>query len=118
MSALEVDPQSASARFNLTELLRSKGPGPAIELLSRLQAAKPSPEILLQHGRYRLATQDCRGALADFRASELRDAITFASIGTAQACIGNRADAIDALRRSLALDPNQPPVRAFLRSLQ
>ncbi|MGZ4810385.1 MAG: alkaline phosphatase family protein [Thermoanaerobaculia bacterium] len=117
VSALEVDPQSASAKFNLGELLRSKGADAAIELLSRIQAAKPSPEVLMQRGRYRLEKHDCRGALDDFRASGLHDAIAFASIGTAEACVGNRAAAVEALKRSLALDPNQPPVREFLHDL-
>lgn len=117
-SALEVDPHSASARFNFTDLLQSLGPDAAIELLTRVHAAKPAPELLLQRGRYRLARHDCRGALDDFRASGLHDAIAFASIGTAEACLGDRAAAADALRRSLALDPNQPPVREFLKSLQ
>ena len=116
-SALEVDPHSASAKFNLAELLKAKGPDAAIELLTRLHAARPVPELLLQRGRYRLAKQDCRGALDDFRAANMNDAIAFASIGTAEACLGDRAAAVAALKRSLELDPNQRPVREFLRSL-
>ena len=117
-SALEVDPASASATFNLSELLKSKGPDAAIELLTRLHDAKPVPELLLLRGRYKLAKHDCRGALDDFRASHIESAIAFASIGTAEACVGNREGAVTALKRSLALDPNQAPVREFLRSLQ
>ena len=128
-TALEIDPQSASARFNLNELLqltirrsadeaKAKGPDAAIALLASVYDAAHAPELLLHRGRYRLAKNDCRGGLEDFRASGLHDAIALASIGTAEACLGNRERAIDALQRSLALDPNQPPVREFLRTLE
>jgi Flp pilus assembly protein TadD len=38
----------------------------------------------------------------------------FASLGLAQMCAGDSAGAEAALRKSLALDPDQPRVRAFL----
>ena len=117
-SALEIDPHSASAQFNLAELLKVQSPDGAIELLTRVYAAKRVPQLLLQRGRYRLAKNDCRGALDDFRAANLDDAVGFASIGTAEACLGNREAAVAALQRSLSLDPNQPPVREFLRTLK
>lgn len=117
-SALEIDPSSASATFNLGELLKAKGPDGAIELLTRAYSAKPVPQLLLQRGRYKLAKQDCRGALDDFRAAKVDSAVASASIGTAEACLGNREEAVKALEYSLQLDPNQPPLREFLRSLQ
>ena len=116
-SALETDPSSTSATFNLGELLKGKGADGAIELLTRVYNAKRVPQLLLQRGRYKLAKQDCRGALDDFRAAKIDSAIAAASIGTAEACLGHREEAVAALKHSLQLDPNQPPVRAFLQSL-
>ena len=142
-SALAVDPKSASALWNLSDLLRARGDAARsdtlliaalqngfsdgvvqvirrgdIDLLTRAIAVSDAPELRLYRGRYSLQKKDCRGALADFRAYSRDDAIKYASIGTAETCLGNRSAAITAFRRSLEIDPNQPPVREFLRRLQ
>jgi Tfp pilus assembly protein PilF len=33
-------------------------------------------------------------------------------------CLGRKGEAIESLRRSLALDPNQPPVARYLAQLE
>jgi tetratricopeptide (TPR) repeat protein len=118
-SALNVDPKSSAAMWNLSELLRRKRDPHADALLDEALAIDPNePRWLLTRGRYRLERHDCKAALADFeraRTLEPNDALAFASIGTAQLCIGNRAEAQRAFDQSLALDPNQPGLRRALR---
>ena len=41
----------------------------------------------------------------------------YASEGLARMCAGDRAGARKAFTRSLALDPNQPKIREFLKGL-
>jgi Flp pilus assembly protein TadD len=41
----------------------------------------------------------------------------YAAVGVARLCLGNTSGAADALRRSLALDPNQPQLRSRLAEL-
>ena len=134
-SALAIDPHSASTLWNLSELLhddalliramangfadtpqvirRAESSKNALALLNAAIGAHDDAELRLYRGRYELQKNDCRGALADFeRAHE--NAMKYASIGTAQMCLGDRAAAAAAFRRSLELDPNQPPLRDFL----
>jgi tetratricopeptide (TPR) repeat protein len=117
-SALQVDPKSASAMWNLSELLRKKHDPRADALLDDALAIDPGePRWLLTRGRFRLERHDCRAALADFdRAATLTpdDALAHASIGTAEACLGDERAARAAFERSLALDPDQPGLRAAL----
>ena len=117
-SALQVDPKSASAMWNLSELLRKKRDPRADTLLDQALALDPDePRWLFVRGRFRLEREDCRNALADFRrAAALTpdDPLAHASIGTAEACLGNEEGARAAFERSLALDPNQPGLRAAL----
>lgn len=88
--ALRLDPAYASPRQNLDDLLASRG-------VARLRA------------------RDCRGALDDFRGVRRESALLYASIAAAEGCLGNEQAAENAVRRSLALDPNQPELRALLR---
>ncbi len=114
--ALTVDPKSSSAMWNLADLAihRAESSKDAIALLTRAMERSDVPELRLYRGRYELQAKDCRSALADFRRYAREDAMKYASIGTAEMCLGNRNGAIAAFRKSLALDPNQPPVRDFL----
>ena len=80
--------------------------------------AGENPELRMFRGRYRIDAHDCAGALEDFQAAErLRpnDPIAFASAGLAQMCLGDRAGAQASFQRSLAIDPNQPMLRRYLR---
>jgi tetratricopeptide (TPR) repeat protein len=90
----------------------------AARLMDGAVAARPrDPELLLFRGRYRMERGDCAGARADFAASvaiEAGRAAAHASLGLANLCLGERAAARAALARSLALDPEQPQVRALL----
>jgi Flp pilus assembly protein TadD len=64
---------------------------------------------------------DCRGALDDARALAKADpasAVAPAAEALALLCLGDRAGAGSALRRSLALDPDQPEVARALNSLR
>jgi tetratricopeptide (TPR) repeat protein len=155
-SALTVDPNLASAAWNLSDLLFAAQKSPdksdallvrafasglpegtrflvgraigyqragrvdrALKLLTDAAAAKPDePEVWLFRGRYRVDSSDCEGAISDFeRAIRLNsaNAAAHASLGLAQLCAGNDAAAREAFARSLALDPNQPKVREYLR---
>jgi tetratricopeptide (TPR) repeat protein len=69
----------------------------------------------LYRGRYRLEARDCSGAVTDFQAIRTRSALAWASIAAAEGCLGHEAAAESAARKSLALDPNQPALRALLR---
>jgi len=69
----------------------------------------------LFRGRYRLEAHDCSGALDDFRAIATPTALSWASIAAAEGCLGHEADAVQAAKKSLALDPNQTALRALMR---
>ena len=84
--ALEVDPNHAPSKWNLSR-------------------------SLLLRGKDALKRSDCKAALDDFaRAAELApgDALAFASRGTAQLCLGDERAAQASFRRSLDIDPKQP----------
>jgi Flp pilus assembly protein TadD len=90
----------------------------SLSLLEKAVAAKPDDvELRLFRGRYRIEAEDCAGALDDFRAAiELapQNAVPYASAGIAEMCLGRTADARRSFVRSLAIDPNQPRLQAFL----
>lgn len=89
VQALALDPGYASARQNLDDLLAQRG-------VARLKA------------------RDCKGALADLRNIRKESAMLWASIAAAEGCLGNDAAAEEAVRRSLAIDPNQPELRRLI----
>jgi tetratricopeptide (TPR) repeat protein len=115
--ALEIDPHSASAMWNLSDLLHRQHVdlARADALLDQAIATDPNqPHWLTMRGRYRLEKHDCKSALADFRRAEPMapdSAILFASIGAAELCLGDERAAKDAFKKSLAIDPNQPQLR-------
>lgn len=89
------------------------------KLLEDAVAAKPDdPELRMFRGRYRVAQNECAGALDDFvTVQRIRpdDPVAWASAGLAQICLGHRAEAMASIRHSLELDPNQPKLREFLQ---
>jgi Flp pilus assembly protein TadD len=91
----------------------------SLNLLEQAVAAKPDDvELRLFRGRYRIEAEDCVGALDDFRAAIAlapQNAVPYASAGIAEICLGRTADARRSFTRSLAIDPNQPRLQAFLR---
>jgi tetratricopeptide (TPR) repeat protein len=156
--ALEIDPDLASALWNESDLLFSKGQdldrsdallvrafarglpdgtkflvGRAIgyqrsgrlerarNLVSAARQARPDePELWLFAGRYEVEGGNCRAAVADFeKAATLApdNAGALASLGVARLCLGDRAGAREAFRRSLSLDPAQPRVTQYLAQL-
>jgi len=116
--ALQVDPHSASAMWNLSDLLHRQHVdlARADKLLDEAIAIDPNqPHWRAMRGRYRMEKHDCRGALDDFRhALQGDDAVLYASIGTAELCLGDEAAARKAFEQSLAIDPNQPRLRELL----
>jgi Tfp pilus assembly protein PilF len=94
----------------------------AMKLLTDAAAAKPDePEVWLFRGRYRVESGDCEGAVSDFERAIRLDAVNaaaLASLGLAHICAGNAEGAREAFKRSLALDPNQPKLRDYLRALR
>lgn len=98
---------------------RTGSPKRSLSLLEQAVAAKPDDiELRLFRGRYRIEAEDCSGALDDFRAAidlAPQNAVPHASAGIAEICLGRTADARRSFARSLAIDPNQPRLQAFLR---
>jgi len=156
--ALALDPRSASALWNLSDLLQAEGREPersdgllvqaaaaglpeaaeragsralelarsgqaprARRLLDGAVAALPAdPGLRLLRGRSHLEAQDCAAARSDFlEAARLApgNAVAWASLGLSALCLGDPAAGRRALERSLALDPDQPQVRAALQGL-
>jgi Flp pilus assembly protein TadD len=153
--ALEIDPNLASAAWNLSDLLHGEnrdldrsdallvsafahglpdgtrllvgraigyqrgGAGErSLRLMKQASAARADePEVWLFLGRYQVGAGRCREAVPSFQtATSLApdNAAAFASLGLARLCAGDDAGAATALQRSLALDSDQPRVRAFL----
>jgi len=113
-NALRVDPKNASALWNLADLLYHlhRETNRAAVFLDQAIAVDPhQPRWLLARGRYALERHDCASARRDLQTATDAapdDALAFASLGTAAACLGDEAAARAAFRQSLALDPNQP----------
>jgi len=88
------------------------------KLLEDAVAARPDDsELRMFRGRYRVALNQCAGALDDFltvQRAHPNDAVAWASAGLAEICLGNQAAAAEYIRRSLELDPNQPKLREYL----
>lgn len=91
----------------------------SLRLLEQAVTAKSDDvELRLFRGRYRIDQQDCNGALDDFRAASQMDPnnpVPYASAGVAEICLGRIDEAKRSFARSLAIDPNQPRLQAFLR---
>lgn len=121
--AIAIDPKSASALWNLSDLLAASDPKRSGDLLRRAARAG-LPEALprlLGRGRERLAKGDCAEARTDFRlATELapNDPVVWGTVALAHLCAGDPGAARRALERSLALDPNQPEVIRALDELR
>jgi tetratricopeptide (TPR) repeat protein len=117
--ALKVDPHSATAMWNLSDLLRhlDRDRSRADALLDAALEIDPNePRWLLSRGRYSLERHDCNSAKSDFaKAIPLQpdNALLYTSLGAAEACLGHEAAARDAFRHSLAIDPNQPEIARF-----
>lgn len=78
--ALRIDPEYASARQNIDDLLSVRG-------VQRLRA------------------RDCKGALADFRGIERETALGWAAIAAAEGCLGHEQAAAEAFAKAQKLDP-------------
>jgi len=121
--AIALDPRSASALWNLSDLLATSDPKRSGDLLRRAARAG-LPEALprlLGRGKERLALNDCAEARADFAlATELSpsDPIAWGTLALADLCVGDPGAARQALERSLALDPNQPEMVRALGELR
>jgi len=123
LRALDVDARHAASLWNLAQLLIREN-DPAAEATLMRAVAVGSPDAARQvsdRARSRLQAGDCRGALSDFRAVAAADpasAVAPAAEGLALMCLGERAQAAAALRRSLAIDPDQPDVARALDELR
>lgn len=145
--ALEIAPGSASALWNLSDLLSSTDPARSDDLLVRaleaglhdgvqrvLERARTRPGLLdraiavrpneaklrLARGQVRFERRDCAAALADFEeAARLSSAepLAYNGTGIARLCLGDPEGAAGAFRRSLEIDPAQPEIRQALAGL-
>lgn len=121
--AMAIDPKSASALWNLSDLLKDGDPKQSGDLLrraARAGLAEATPRLLVR-GKERLAAGDCAEARADFiLATELapNDPIAWGTAALAHLCADDPGAARRALERSLVLDPNQPEVVRALGELR
>lgn len=145
--AIEIAPGSASALWNLSDLLSATDPERSDDLLVRaleaglhdgmqrvLERARTRPGLLdraiavrpaeaklrLARGQARFEGQDCAAALADFEeAARLSPAEPLAhnGAGIARLCLGDPEGAARAFSRSLEIDPAQPDIRQALARL-
>ncbi len=89
-------------------------------LAAGLERMPAEARLWLLAGRFRLERQRCAAARDAFeRAAALAPARpeAHAAVGVARLCLGDEAGAAAALRRSLALDPDQPELRRQLAEL-
>ena len=123
LRALQVDQNHAASLWNLAQVLAHEGDVAADATLMRAVAAgsQDAARRLSDRARLRMKAGDCRGALADVRAVAKANpalAVAPAAEGLALLCLGDRPEAADALRRSLAIDPDQPEVARALEALR
>ena len=115
--ALAVDPSHAATLWNLSRLT-----GDESTLRRALRAGSPdAAQAVLAHAKAKLQAGDCRGALVDLRlvsAAQPASAVAPAAEALALLCLDDKDGAREALRRSLALDPDQPALREMLDSLR
>ena len=115
--ALSVDPSHAASLWNLSRLTHD-------DALLRRALAAGSPDAaqaILARARALLQSGDCRRALDDVRAAAVAlpgSAVPPAAEGLALLCLDDKAGAIAALERSLAIDPEQPQLRQMIDSLR
>lgn len=92
----------------------------ALSLLTKALTVRSEDfDLRLLRGRCLLERQECPAALADFKAAariQPASALAQSSLGVSYLCLGDRAEAAAAFRKSLELDPEQPQVRDYLRS--
>ena len=121
--ALELDPRSLEARVQLGNLrLKQRRIAEARALFDQALSDRPdSVEALLGLGNALAFQGDLTAALAKFEAAveqAPQSAAGWSALGFARLQLGQNAAAREALQRSLALDPNQPQIRALLLKLQ
>jgi predicted Zn-dependent protease len=87
-----------------------------------LAAGSPdAAQAMLTRAKARLQAGDCRRALQDLRAvgaAQSDSPIPPAAEALALLCLDDKAGALAALRRSLALDPDQPELRRMVDALR
>lgn len=90
----------------------------AMKLLTRaIEIIPDASPLRVLRGKYHLERQSCRAALLDFDAAlpgAPEDATLHGLAGTALLCLGDRAGAMKAFKKSLELDPAQPMIRSYL----
>ena len=117
LSKVRSDPSIAIVSW-AREYAKARRPAAAESLLARAAAAFPDNEaIARERARFLHENKDCRGAadaLARFESGTTNPG-TLNDLALYETCLQNREAVERLLTRSLALDPNQPAVRARAR---
>ena len=89
--------------------------------MDRAVAGQPDDaEVRMFRGRYLVEERKCREAMEDFLAAQRlqpRNPATYNSAVLAALCLGDTPTARQNLQQSLAINPNQPQLRALMQQM-
>ncbi|MEO8218289.1 MAG: alkaline phosphatase family protein [Acidobacteriota bacterium] len=93
----------------------------SVELMNKAVAAEPDdPNVRMFRGRYLVEEHRCQEAMADFLAAQKlqpRNPAAYNSAILAALCLGDSGAAQRNLQQSLAINPDQPQLRAMVRKM-
>ena len=115
--ALTVDPNHAASLWNLSRLTHDA----ALERRALAAGSPDAAQAVLERAKDLLQRGECKSALEYVRAAARAlpgSPVPPAAEGLALLCLDDKAGAIAALTRSLAIDPDQPEIRRTIDALR